>query len=213
MLATRSLATWRHSLPTVAPAVAKDLGVPGRSQACSSRRLYGVGIFRRCFRPVSLCAMAPCGQPVRASRHACHAAVRRREQRGLDRGGRSAPWPRLRHHRAGERAPAGAARTAGRHEPRAVAAQIGAARRVLAGLAMVPLTLALGARHLWQAAPVAALVLLIQIPRGHWDRQRDPTRVILHPRRPRRSCSSAAAPFAGSRSRASFGAAVVLIRS
>jgi MFS family permease len=55
---------------------------------------------------------------------------------------------------------------------------------VLAGLAMVPLTLALGWREalLWQAVPVAALLLLIQIPRARWDSGRDPGRAIIHRR-------------------------------
>ena len=77
---------------------------------------------------------------------------------------------------------------------------------VLAGLAMVPLTLAVGWREalLWQAVPVFALLVLMQIPRERWDGERDPGRAILHRR--------IAAPLAllakarrcaGSRSRAS----------
>ena len=52
---------------------------------------------------------------------------------------------------------------------------------VLAGLLMVPLTVQFGWRAalLFQTVPVLMLLLVIQIPRARWDKDRDPARTIF----------------------------------
>ncbi|TAK66341.1 MAG: MFS transporter [Betaproteobacteria bacterium] len=187
MLATQSLATMAaYSLPAVAPAVAKDLGVPGALSGMFVSTVYGVGIFSALLSPGFIVRYGA----VRVSQFVLLATLAMLLSAAAGSVASIAVGAVLLGLAYGATAPASAHLLVPRTPPgvmnlvlslRQIGVPLGG---VLAGLAMVPLTLALGWREalLWQAAPVAALVLLIQIPRGRWDRERDPTRVILHPR-------------------------------
>ncbi|OGA35240.1 MAG: hypothetical protein A3G80_15480 [Betaproteobacteria bacterium RIFCSPLOWO2_12_FULL_62_13b] len=187
MLATQSLATMAaYSLPAVAPAVAKDLGVPGALSGMFVSTVYGVGIFSALLSPGFIVRYGA----VRVSQFVLLATLAMLLAAAAGSVASIAVGAVLLGLAYGATAPASAHLLVPRTPPgvmnlvlslRQIGVPLGG---VLAGLAMVPLTLALGWREalLWQAAPVAALVLLIQIPRGRWDQERDPTRVILHPR-------------------------------
>jgi len=187
MLATQSLATMAaFSLPAVAPAVAKDLGVPGALSGVFISTVYGVGIFSALLSPGFILRYGA----VRVSQFVLLATLALLLCAAAGSVASIAVGAVLLGLAYGATAPASAHLLVPRTPPRVMnlvlsLRQIGVPLGgVLAGLAMVPLTLAVGWREalLWQAAPVAALALLIQIPRARWDRERDTTRAILHPR-------------------------------
>jgi len=187
MLATQSLATMAaYSLPAVAPAVAKDLGVPGALSGMFISTVYGVGILSALLSPGFIVRYGA----VRISQFVLLATLAMLLAAAAGSVASIALGAALLGLAYGATAPASAHLLVPRTPPgvmnlvlslRQIGVPLGG---VLAGLAMVPLTLAVGWREalLWQAVPVAALALLIQIPRGRWDRERDPTRVILHRR-------------------------------
>jgi len=187
MLATQSLSTMAaYSLPAVAPAVAKDLGVPGALSGAFISTVYGVGIFSALLSPGFILRYGA----VRISQFVLLATLAMLLAAAAGSVASIALGAALLGLAYGAAAPASTHLLVPRTPPgvmnlvlslRQIGVPLGG---VLAGLAMVPLTLALGWRAalLWQAAPVAALLLLMQIPRGRWDRERDPARVILHPR-------------------------------
>lgn len=187
MLATQSLATMAaFSLPAVAPAVAKDLDVSGALAGVFVSTVYGVGIFSALLSPGFIVRYGA----VRVSQFVLVATLCMLLSAAAGSVASIAIGAVLLGLAYGATAPASAHLLVPRTPPgvmnlvlslRQIGVPLGG---VLAGLAMVPLTLALGWREalLWQAVPVAALILLIQIPRSQWDRERDPARVILHRR-------------------------------
>ena len=124
MLATQTLATMAaYSLPAVAPAVARDLGVPGALVGVFISTVYGVGIALGAALPgLHRALRRGTRKPVRPGRDARHAARRRGGERRVDRPRRGAARARVRRDRARRRAPARAAHAAGHDEPRALAA-------------------------------------------------------------------------------------------
>ena len=187
MLATQALSTMAaYSLPAVAPAVAKELGVPGALSGVFISMVYGVGIFSALLSPGFIVRYGA----VRVSQVVLLATLGMLVAAAAGSVASIAVGAALLGLAYGATAPASAHLLVPRTPPgvmnlvlslRQIGVPLGG---VLAGLAMVPLTLALGWREalLWQALPVAALLLLIQLPRARWDRERDPARAILHPR-------------------------------
>jgi MFS family permease len=187
MLATQSLATMAaFSLPAVAPAVARDLGVNGALSGVFISMVYGVGILSALFSPGFIARYGA----VRVSQCVLLATLAMLLSAAAGSVASVALGAVLLGLAYGATAPASAHLLVPRTPPGAInlvlsLRQIGVPLGgVLAGLVMAPLTLALGWREalLWQAVPVAALALLIQIPRGQWDRGRDPARAIVHRR-------------------------------
>lgn len=187
MLATQSLATMAaFSLPAVAPAVAMDLAVPGALAGVFISMVYGVGILSALLSPGFILRYGA----VRVSQIVLLATFAMLLSAAAGSLASIAAGAVLLGLAYGATAPASAHLLVPRTPPgvmnlvlslRQIGVPLGG---VLAGLAMVPLTLAVGWREalLWQAAPVAALALLMQIPRGRWDRERDPERTILDSR-------------------------------
>ncbi|MBE0625176.1 MAG: MFS transporter [Burkholderiales bacterium] len=187
MLATQSLATMAaFSLPAVAPAVAQDLGVPGALSGVFISTVYGVGILSALLSPGFIMRYGA----VRVSQFVLLATLAMLLAAAAGSVATIALGAVLLGLAYGATAPASAHLLVPRTPPgvmnlvlslRQIGVPLGG---VLAGLVMVPLTLAVGWREalLWQAVPVAALALLIQLPRASWDRERDPARAILHRR-------------------------------
>jgi MFS family permease len=187
MLATQSLATMAaYSLPAVAPAVARDLGVPGALVGVFISTVYGVGIGSALLSPAfiarygavrvsQLVLLATLAMLLAAAAGSVASIAFGAALLGLAYGA-TAPAAA---HLLVPRTPAGVMNLV--LSLRQIGVPLGG---VLAGLAMVPLTLAVGWREalLWQAVPVFALLVLIQIPRERWDGERDPGRAILHRR-------------------------------
>jgi len=183
MLATQTLATMAaYSLPAVAPVLARDLGVPGALVGVFISTVYGVGIVSAFLSPAFIARYGAVrvGQWVLASTLAMLAAAAAGSVASIALG---AVLLGLTY---GATAPASAHLLVPRTPPgvmnfvlsvRQIGVPLGG---VLAGLAMVPLTLAVGWRAalLWLAVPVAALLVLLQIPRERWDAGRDPARRI-----------------------------------
>jgi len=187
MLATQALATMAaYSLPAVAPAVALDLGVPGALVGVFISTVYGVGIISALLSPGFIVRYGA----VRVSQVVLLATLAMLLATASGSVGSIALGAVLLGLAYGATAPASAHLLVPRTPPAVInlvlsLRQIGVPLGgVLAGLAMVPLTLAIGWRDalLLQALPVFALLLLIQIPRRHWDRERDPGRRILNRR-------------------------------
>ena len=186
MLATQSLATMAaYSLPAVAPAVARDLGVPGALSGVFVSTVYGVGILSALLSPGFILRYGA----VRVSQFVLLATLAMLLCAAAGSVASIAAGAMLLGLAYGATAPASTHLLVPRTPPgvmnlvlslRQIGVPLGG---VLAGIAMVPLSLAVGWREalLWQAAPVAALALLIQVPRARWDRERDPARAILHP--------------------------------
>jgi len=187
MLATQSLATMAaFSLPAVAPAVARDLGVPGALSGAFVSTVYGVGILSALLSPGFIVRYGA----VRVSQFVLLATMAMLLSAAAGSVATIALGAVLLGLAYGATAPASAHLLIPRTPPgvmnlvlslRQIGVPLGG---VLAGLVMVPLTLAVGWREalLWQAVPVAALALLIQPARASWDRERDPARAILHRR-------------------------------
>ncbi len=187
MLATQSLATMAaYSIPAVAPAVAAELGVPGALAGAFISTVYGVGIASALLSPgfivrygavrVSQCVLlATLAMLLAAAAGSVASIALGAALLGLAYGA-TAPSST---HLLVPRTPPGMMNLV--LSLRQIGVPLGG---VLAGLAMVPLTLAVGWREalLWQALPVGVLVLLLQIPRGRWDDDREAGRAILHRR-------------------------------
>lgn len=187
MLATQALATMAaYSLPAVAPAVAVDLGVPGALVGVFISTVYGVGILSALLSPGFILRYGA----VRVSQAVLLATLAMLLAAAVGSVGSIALGAVLLGLAYGATAPASTHLLVPRTPPAVInlvlsLRQIGVPLGgVLAGLAMVPLTLAIGWRDalLLQAVPVFALLLLIQIPRQCWDREREPGRRILHRR-------------------------------
>jgi predicted MFS family arabinose efflux permease len=183
MLATQALATMAaYSLPAVAPAVARDLGVPGALVGVFISTVYGVGVVSALLSPafiarygavrVSQCVLLSTLAMLLAAAAGSVASI--------------AVGAVLLGLTYGATAPASAHLLVPRTPPgvmnlvlsiRQIGVPLGG---VLAGLAMVPLTLAIGWQPalLWLAVPAGALLFLLQVPRSRWDGDRDPAREI-----------------------------------
>jgi predicted MFS family arabinose efflux permease len=193
MLATQALATMAaYSLPAVAPAVARDLGVSGALVGVFISTVYGVGIISALLSPgfiarygavrvSQLVLLATLAMLLAAATGSAASIALGAVLLGLAYGA-TAPAAA---HLLVPRTPSGMMNLV--LSIRQIGVPLGG---VLAGLAMVPLTLAVGWRQalLWLALPVAVLLLLVQIPRKRWDLGRDSARAVLDRR--------AAAPFA-----------------
>lgn len=187
MLATQSLATMAaYSLPAVAPAVARDLGVPGALAGAFVSTVYGAGIASAVLSPSFILRYGA----VRVSQAVLLATLAMLLAAAMGSVASIAIGAVLLGLAYGATAPASAHLLIPRTPPgvmnlvlslRQIGVPLGG---VLAGLGMVPLTLAVGWREalLWQTLPVTALLLLIQVPRQRWDRGRDPGRAIIHRR-------------------------------
>ena len=187
MLATQALATMAaYSLPAVAPAVARDLGVAGALVGVFISTVYGVGMVSALLSPGFIVRYGA----VRVSQAVLLATLAMLLAAAAGSVTSIALGAVLLGLAYGAAAPAAAHLLVPRTPPgtmnlvlsiRQIGVPLGG---VLAGLAMVPLTLAVGWRQalLWQAVPVIVLLLSIQIPRGRWDSDRDPARVIVQRR-------------------------------
>jgi MFS family permease len=183
MLATQALATMAaYSLPAVAPAVARDLGVPGALVGVFISTVYGVGIASALLSPGFIGRYGA----VRVSQFVLVATLAMLLAAAVGSVASIGVGAVLLGLAYGATAPAAAHLLVPRTPPgvmnlvlsvRQIGVPLGG---ILAGLAMVPLTLAVGWREalLWLAVPVAFLLLLIQLPRGRWDAERDPARAI-----------------------------------
>ena len=183
MLATQALATMAaYSLPAVAPAVARDLGVPGALVGVFISTVYGVGIASALLSPGFIGRYGA----VRVSQFVLVATLAMLLAAAVGSVASIAVGAVLLGLAYGATAPAAAHLLVPRTPPgvmnlvlsvRQIGVPLGG---ILAGLAMVPLTLAVGWREalLWLAVPVAVLLLLIQLPRERWDAERDPARAI-----------------------------------
>jgi predicted MFS family arabinose efflux permease len=183
MLATQALATMAaYSLPAVAPAVARDLGVPGALVGVFISTVYGVGIASALLSPGFIARYGA----VRVSQFVLLSTLAMLIAAAAGSVASIAVGAVLLGLTYGATAPASAHLLVPRTPPgvmnlvlsiRQIGVPLGG---VLAGLAMVPLTLAVGWREalLWLAVPVALLLVLVQIPRGRWDADRDPARAI-----------------------------------
>jgi MFS family permease len=183
MLATQALATMAaYSLPAVAPAVARDLGVPGALVGVFISTVYGVGIASALLSPAFIARYGA----VRVSQFVLLSTLAMLIAAAAGSVASIAVGAVLLGLTYGATAPASAHLLVPRTPPgvmnlvlslRQIGVPLGG---VLAGLVMVPLTLAVGWREalLWLAVPVAALLLLVQIPRSRWDADRNPARAI-----------------------------------
>jgi MFS family permease len=183
MLATQALATMAaYSLPAVAPAVARDLGVPGALVGVFISTVYGVGIASALLSPGFIGRYGA----VRVSQFVLVATLAMLLAAAVGSVASIAVGAVLLGLAYGATAPAAAHLLVPRTPPgvmnlvlsvRQIGVPLGG---ILAGLAMVPLTLAVGWREalLWLAVPVAVLLLLIELPRERWDAERDPARAI-----------------------------------
>ena len=193
MLATQSLATMAaYSLPAVAPAVARDLGVPGALVGVFISTVYGVGIVSAFLSPSFIARYGA----VRVSQFVLLSTLAMLLAAAAGSVASIAIGAALLGLTYGATAPAAAHLLVPRTPPgvmnlvlslRQIGVPLGG---VMAGLAMVPLTLAVGWREAlaWLVVPVAALLVLLQIPRGRWDAEREPRRALTGAR--------FAAPFA-----------------
>ena len=188
MLATQALATMAaYSLPAVAPAVAQDLGVPGALVGVFISTVYGVGIVSALLSPGFIARYGP----VRVSQLVLLATLAMLLAAAAGSVASIALGAALLGLAYGATAPAAAHLLVPRTPPGAMnlvlsLRQIGVPLGgVLAGLAMVPLSLAVGWRQalLWLTVPVAVLLLAVQVPRERWDGERDPAHALL-PARP-----------------------------
>ena len=183
MLATQALATMAaYSLPAVAPAIARELGVPGALIGVFISTVYGVGIVSALLSPGFITRYGA----VRASQFVLLSTLAMLLAAAAGSVASIAVGAVLLGLTYGANAPAAAHLLVPRTPPgvmylvlsiRQIGVPLGG---VLAGLAMVPLSLAIGWRAalLWLAVPVALLLGLVQIPRGRWDGDRNPSHPI-----------------------------------
>lgn len=184
-LAMQTLSTGAaYSFPAVAPAVAKDLGIDGALVGFFISTVYGVGIVSALFSPgfVHRYGGVRVSQAVLLMTLVMLATAAIGSVLSIALGavlmgfayGAAAPSST---HLLVPRTPRGALNLV--LSLRQIGVPLGG---VLAGLAMPPLTLAFGWRTalLIEMAPVLVLMLLLQIPRASWDRDRDPGRAIVN---------------------------------
>jgi len=180
MLATQALATMAaYSLPAVAPAIARELDVPGALIGVFISTVYGVGIASALLSPGFIARFGA----VRVSQFVLLSTLAMLLAAAAGSVASIAAGAVLLGLTYGANAPAAAHLLVPRTPPgvmylvlsiRQIGVPLGG---VLAGLVMVPLSLAIGWRAalLWLAGPVALLLALVQIPRGRWDGDRDPS--------------------------------------
>jgi MFS family permease len=183
-LATQTLATMAaYSFPAAAPAIARDLQVPGTLVGFFISTVYGVGIVSALLSPGFIHRYGA----VRVSQLVLLATLAMLISCTLGSLLSVAIGAALLGLAYGATAPASTHLLVPRTPPSVVnlvlsIRQIGVPLGgVLAGLLMVPLTVQFGWRAalLVQAVPVLLLLLVIQIPRGRWDQDRDPARTIF----------------------------------
>lgn len=186
-LAMQTLATMTlYSLPTVAPAVARDLGVSGTLVGGFVAMAYGVGIFSAVISPGVVRRFGG----VRAAQMVLLAAAGMLAFAALGQGvgglALSAFVLGLGY---------GAAATASTHllvpqTPQPVFNLVMSLRQigvplggVLAALLLPPLVLRIGWRGALavQIVPILALMLAMQVPRAKWDADREPSRRVFGP--------------------------------
>ncbi len=184
-LATQTLATMAaYSFPAAAPAIARDLQVPGTLVGVFISTVYGVGIASALLSPGFIHRYGA----VRVSQLVLLATLAMLLSCTLGSLLSIAIGAALLGLAYGATAPASTHLLVPRTPPsvmnlvlsiRQIGVPLGG---VLAGLLMVPLTVQFGWRAalLCQAVPVLMLLLVIQIPRRRWDKDRDPTRTIFH---------------------------------
>jgi MFS family permease len=183
MLATQALATMAaYSLPVVAPAVARELGVPGALAGIFISTVYGVGIASALLSPVFVARYGA----VRVSQFVLLSTLGMLFTAAAGSVAWIAVGAVILGLTYGATAPASAHLLVPR-TPSGVMNLVLSLRQIgvplggiLAGLAMVSLTLAVGWREalLWLAVPVAVLLVVLQVPRKNWDGNRDPSRRI-----------------------------------
>ena len=184
-LAMQTLSTGAaYSFPAVAPAVAKDLGIDGALVGFFISTVYGVGIVSALFSPgfVHRYGGVRVSQTVLLMTLVMLATAAIGSVASIALGailmgfayGAAAPSST---HLLVPRTPRGTLNLV--LSLRQIGVPLGG---VLAGLVMPPLTLAYGWRAalLIEMAPVLVLMLLLQIPRASWDRDRDPGRTIIN---------------------------------
>ncbi len=184
-LATQSLATMAaYSFPAAAPAIARDLQVPGTLVGFFISTIYGVGIVSALLSPgfihrygaVRVCQIvliATLAMLLACALGSVLSVALGAALLGLAYGA-SAPAST---HLLVPRTPQSVMNFV--LSIRQIGVPLGG---VLAGLVMVPLTVQFGWRTalLCQTVPVLILLFLIQIPRQHWDSDREPDRAIFH---------------------------------
>lgn len=183
-LATQSLATMAaYSFPVVAPVIAKDLQVPGTLVGFFISTVYGVGIISALLSPRFIRRFGA----VRVSQLVLIATLAMLLACSLGSVVSVVLGAALLGLAYGATAPASAHLLVPRTPPRVMnlvlsIRQIGVPLGgVLAGLVMAPLTLSLGWQSalLWQAVPVLAAVLMLELVRRDWDRDRDPSQHVF----------------------------------
>jgi MFS family permease len=188
-LATQSLATMAaYSFPAAAPAIARDLQVPGTLVGFFISTVYGVGILSALLSPRFIHRYGA----VRVSQVVLLATLAMLFACALGSLLSVAIGAALLGLAYGAVAPASTHLLVPR-TPQSVMNLVFSIRQigvplggVLAGLVMVPLTVQLGWRAalLCQTVPVLILLLLIQVPRARWDSDRDPAYTIFRTRLP-----------------------------
>ncbi len=183
-LATQSLATMAaYSFPAAAPAIARDLHVPGTLVGFFISTVYGVGIISALLSPRFIHRYGA----VRVSQIVLTATLAMLLACALGSVLSIAIGAALLGLAYGATAPASTHLLVPR-TPQSVMNLVLSIRQigvplggVLAGLLMVPLTVRFGWRLalLCQAVPVLILLLVMQVPRGRWDSDRDPARAIF----------------------------------
>lgn len=183
-LATQTLATMAaYSFPAAAPAIARDLQVPGTLVGFFISTVYGVGIVSALLSPGFIHRYGA----VRVSQLVLLATLAMLLSCTLGSLLSVAIGAALLGLAYGATAPASTHLLVPRTPPsvmnlvlsiRQIGVPLGG---VLAGLLMVPMTVEFGWRAalLLQAVPVLMLLLVIQIPRRRWDKDRDPARTIF----------------------------------
>jgi MFS family permease len=184
-LAMQTLSTGAaYSFPAVAPAIARDLGIDGALVGFFISTVYGVGIVSALFSPgfVHRYGAVRVSQAVLLMTLVMLATAAIGSVLSIALGavlmgfayGAAAPSST---HLLAPRTPQGSLNLV--LSLRQIGVPLGG---VLAGLAVPPLTLAFGWRTalLIEIVPILILILLLQIPRVSWDRDRDPGRLIAN---------------------------------
>lgn len=184
-LAMQTLSTGAaYSFPAVAPAVARDLGIDGALVGFFIATVYGVGIISALFSPgfVHRYGAVRVSQAVLLMTIVMLATAAIGSVLSIALGavlmgfayGAAAPSST---HLLVPRTPKGSLNLV--LSLRQIGVPLGG---VLAGLAVPPLTLAYGWRTalILEIVPVLVLMLMLQIPRAAWDRDRDPGRPIAN---------------------------------
>ena len=183
-LATQSLATMAaYSFPAAAPAIARDLQVPGTLVGFFISTVYGVGILSALLSPRFIHRYGA----VRVSQMVLLATLAMLLACAMGSLLSVAIGAALLGLAYGATAPASTHLLVPRTPPGVVNFVLGIRQigvplgGVLAGLLMVPLTVQLGWRLalLCQTVPVLILLLAMRIPRARWDNDRDTSHAIF----------------------------------